>query len=99
MRLPRPAAGMIPHMSGLHRHSLLRSRPRRFECRNKVDCSSFGGVFGERAFARRAADAREFAIAEIEGRNGLLPVARDNDFAAGREKMIKSFPIVAQDRN
>src|SRR3954469_5839415 len=83
MRLPCPAAGMIPHMVD----DLLQFL-RAYGC----------GVTRENALPRAARDGRALASAHSQRRRHIVGRVRDDDLAAGFEEMIQPFPPVADDR-
>src|SRR5919201_6128808 len=66
--LPRPAAGIMPHISGLDPFRLASApgRSRHFERSQQLPRAMLGSMLGQRALARGVADAGDFAIAELE---------------------------------
>src|SRR3954447_17648533 len=100
MRLPRPAAGITPHMtSGLHRFAnrwtIIRD-PR--ERRLKRQGAAVRGVLDERPLARGRRHALQLDVGEIDRGDGVLGCPRDEDLLARHEKRIESVPPVRQDR-
>src|SRR3982751_750379 len=84
MRLPCPAAGMIPHMVP---HD-----------RDELAGTDAGAVFGERALTRTAADPPAHFGVEVEGRGHVVGGARDEDLAIRFEELFEAVPAVRQHR-
>src|SRR5690349_14396818 len=93
MREPRPAAGMMPHISC---HQGLRTT-RALEQRDQFVRAMLRGVFGQRAFARGFADAFQFGIGKIQRLERIARVARQQDFLVWSVERRQSRPVVAQD--
>ena len=55
------------------------------------------GVLGQRALARRIADATQLAVAQLERLGDVPAVAREQDLAARLEEGVEPVPTVAQD--
>src|SRR5215212_4723010 len=100
IRLPRPAAGTMPHISDLHRFPYGGGMPRscRIDRRLEVAGAPRGRVFGKDALAGALGDGSQLGIAEIEGRNCVLARAPDEDVAPGLEEGVQPLPRVRQDR-
>src|SRR6059036_1294985 len=83
MRLPRPAAGMIPHMSGLrHCERLYRALQHPLElARAALRC-----VLVEYAFARCAADPRDLIVAQVHRGARPFGIRGEQNFRARREE-------------
>src|SRR5919199_4152182 len=100
MRLPRPAAGTMPHMSDLQGRDagpdVGRTRP--FQSRFEGAGAAVRRVLGKRALARGPGDAAKLRIAEIERRDGVFGVPRHQDFMSRREELVEAVPMVGQDR-
>src|SRR5688500_6991805 len=74
MRLPRPAAGMTPHMSGLQgfakapRVRMAGGLERGLERHGAI----VGRVLGERTLASGGGDAHELSVRQVDRRDGLV---------------------------
>src|SRR3954465_8827437 len=80
IRVPAPAAGMIPHtIVAPHNAFELGGAARR-------------GVFGQRALARRARQRLQFAVGSIERRNRVGGGMRDENLVAGLEERVEPLP-------
>src|ERR671924_73915 len=101
MRLPRPAAGTMPHMSHLpDGESFLQWRPARLL--NRVEQNrgaAVGRMFGERTLARGHGDAPQLGIAQFERRNNIIGRANHQDLLPFRVKGRESIPIIRHDRH
>src|SRR5215212_1964972 len=99
MRLPRPAAGTMPHMSGLHRFPGRErlcgtgGRDRRFE----IARPPRRRMLRENPLAGIGGDALQLGVAEVEGGDGILARAPDQNVTPRREKGVEPFPPVRQD--
>src|SRR5436190_6282099 len=75
MRVPLPAAGMIPHMvSALHAFGFVVLRYTGagvLQQSDQLGGPAFGGVLGEDPLAPRLADIGEFPVAELERRQHI----------------------------
>src|SRR5829696_5382248 len=83
MRLPWPAAGMIPHMVP---HDL-----------DELGGAHLRAVMRECALARAARDPAPDLGIEVQRRDGVGGVPRNDDFGAGLEEGIEPFPPVGHD--
>src|SRR5436853_6226038 len=76
MRVPLPAAGIIPHMvSALHAFgfaSLRYARAAVFQQCNQLGGAALGGVLGQDPLPTGLADIGELAIAEVERRQHVI---------------------------
>src|SRR3954470_24239270 len=80
MRLPRPAAGTIPHMSGaLRGFGTIAFGERALE----IVEAPLRGVVRQGAGPARRGDAADLGLAAVEGRQHVGPVAGDQDLLAG----------------
>src|SRR5512133_3959112 len=82
MRLPRPAAGMTPHMSRLHEWRMRGGRRARIEALDQP--GEFAGalhgcVLVQNALARAARHRREIVVRHVERSQRVGRVARDDD--------------------
>src|SRR3954469_6455253 len=100
MRLPMPAAGTMPHMSGLHhgggpggvRSATVEEQALelfRAPCR---------GVFRQGALPARCGDPFQLRLRQIERRHRVLGVADDEDLPARLEERVQAIPAIRQDR-
>src|SRR3954451_7634197 len=83
MRLPCPAAGMMPHMVPHDRDELVGAHLR--------------AVFSQRALARATADAAPLLGIEIQRGGHVVRAARHENFAAGLEELVEPLPPVGAD--
>src|SRR5438105_2902661 len=103
MRVPLPAAGMIPHMpSTLHTFGF---RPRRHggaglfqEC-GQFCRTFFGGMLVEHALSAGFANLGELAVAEVERGQDVVGSPHDHDIAPRIEELVEPVPPVAQHRH
>src|SRR3954470_15595439 len=96
MRLPRPAAGTMPHMiSGPFQHADRRGRAlqRCYELASAV----LGGMFAERSSARRISDAAKLGVGQLERGKHVVGASRHQDILAGRKERIETFPVICDD--
>src|SRR5947209_3649969 len=100
IRLPLPAAGTTPHISGI-----LRMRETRRRCgAGRADVAlefaetDRAGMLGKDAVACGAADALLRRLIEIERCQCVLSVADDQHFRIRHEKMIEPVPPVGGNR-
>src|SRR3954452_10201540 len=84
IRLPMPAAGMMPRMI------------RSFDERDQIGGAVGRRVLGEHALPGRAADGGEGARVTREMRQGFVGIAGDEDLRAGREERLQSVPRIGQ---
>src|SRR5436309_14659458 len=94
MRLPRPAAGMMPHMSGLHRLALAGAGARRFESENEITRSFLRRMIGKRAFAGVLTNTTQLAIAQIERSERIRFALCHQDFRSPSKKSIQPVPVI-----
>src|SRR5437868_4722064 len=87
IRLPVPAAGMIPHT------------PSPSNLREQLVGALLGGVFLEHALPRGLADAGQLFRRARDRRDGLGGVAGDEDLLAGAEEGLDPGPVVAEHGN
>src|ERR671932_695513 len=99
MRLPRPAAGTMPHMSDLQGRDAGPDvrRARGVERRFERGGAAIRRVLRQGALARGPGDAAELGVVEVERRDGVLGAPRHQDLAAGREELVEAVPMVRQD--
>src|SRR5438045_320851 len=87
MRVPLPAAGIIPHMvSALHAFGFMvfgRTGACVLQQRDQLGGTALGGVLGKDPLPPRLADVGEFPVAEIERRKHVIGLANDDDVAPG----------------
>src|SRR3954466_15969311 len=96
MRLPRPAAGMMPHMSGLRHFAC--THVSRTDQLLEFTCALLGRMFLEHTLARCARDPRKFGITDIHRGKRVRGAGRDQNFRARREERVQSGPGIAKDR-
>src|SRR5918992_1554256 len=94
MRLPRPAAGTMPHMSGLHgfpgrEHS---SGVHGFDCGLEIKGATGRRMLLKNALAGTMGNVFQLGIAEIERRHCIFARSPDQDIASRLEKGIEPFP-------
>src|SRR2546423_9001142 len=96
MRVPRPAAGTMPHISRLrHCERLHCTVEQTLEfARAPVRC-----MLVKDALARRAADLRDLAIIHIHYSERVIGARREQDLGPRREKLLQSRPWITQDRS
>src|ERR687897_539588 len=94
MRLPRPAAGTIPHMSGLHHGAGPGWRIRRSQKCLELLGTAVRGVLFERARAACLGDPAQLGVREVEGRDGVRRGAGEQDLPSGLEEGVKPLPGV-----
>src|SRR3954465_3797263 len=87
MRLPIPAAGMIP------------PPPSPSDEREQLVRALLRGVLRQRPLPRRAADPRQFLRRAGDRGDGIAGVARDEDLLAWPEELPHAFPEVRQHRH
>src|SRR5918995_5231905 len=97
MRLPRPAAGTIPHMSGLHHGAAPGRRVRRTQERFELLGATVRGVLLERARPARLGDPAQLGVREVEGRDGVRRGVGEQDLPSGLEEGVEPLPGVGQD--
>src|SRR5436309_4933501 len=92
MRVPRPAAGTIPHISGLrHCTRLHRALDEALElARAPVRC-----VLLEDALARRAADPGNLAVVDVQGGKRVVGALGEENFLARGEELFQARPRIA----
>src|SRR5947209_457219 len=100
IRLPRPAAGTMPHMSGLLGLLVVRATP----CGSFQQGNEFAGplvrcVLVHGPLARPLCDASKLGVGHRQGGECVGLVACDQDLGAGSEERLDSWPVVAQERN
>ena len=92
MRVPLPAAGMMPHIGislpALRQQRFAALRPGARRCARPSVRS-----------ARRGADRRQLGVAAIERRQHVIGRPGDQDFAVGHEEFVETLPPVADDRS
>src|SRR4051794_31075167 len=97
IRLPRPAAGMMPHILRLRGlpcpNRLARVVERRFEVENAL-C---GGMFRQDTLLRRFGHPGQLGIREVDRGERLLRRLGDQDLAPRLEERIEPLPGVGQD--
>src|SRR3954466_10806852 len=97
MRLPRPAAGTMPHISRSLNFRLTGSGV----CRLLEQRCQFGGallrtVLIQRSLARACGHVREFPRIQLQCFNRVRCVVCEQDLLAGREEILKACPAVAE---
>src|SRR5512134_1395059 len=98
MRLPRPAAGTMPHISRLRGRSLgLEATPCAFEELKKFARPRFGRVLRHRALASSGGDTGDLRVGELECGRRVGRVRRDEDLLARLEKGGDPLPGVRYD--
>src|SRR4051794_24164610 len=86
MRLPIPAAGMIP--------SMITSDA--FDERDELTRAVLRRVLSENAVARATRDRRQRIATEVERGERVGGLARDQDLVARREELVEPWPVVAE---
>src|SRR5918993_2681460 len=96
MRLPRPAAGTMPHMSHSHgfRPRLPVRGPYRLDRCFEIARAAGRGVLGKDALARVRGDAVQLGVAEVERRHRILARSTDEDVTAWLEEGVEPFPAI-----
>src|SRR3954453_20759621 len=98
MRVPAPAAGMIPHTvpsSGIPgARFAVSARQNRLELRR----AAIGGVLGERALARAPRDASQLLVRALDRDHGGAGRVGDENLFARLEELVESRPGVRQNR-
>src|SRR4051794_13305578 len=100
MRVPLPAAGMIPHMvSALHAFDLASNRAvgaRLFEQCDQFSGAPLGGMLEQNPLPSGLAHVGKLTVAQVERRQDIAGSADDNDLAPGIEEFFEPIPPVAQ---
>src|SRR5579875_4139860 len=78
MRMPLPAAGMMPHMSGGLLHA------GRLECGDHAARAMGGGMLVKCALTRAAGDAAQDIVGQAQGGQRVLGAAGQQDFLTRR---------------
>src|SRR3954452_17767351 len=99
IRLPRPAAGIIPHISGLRRRERAALRlPRSFKQLNQLVGTPPRAVLLERPLPGAARHRLQLPIAQLKRCDHIGGSAGQNDFLTGLEECIEPVPDIAEDR-
>src|SRR5579883_3329370 len=77
IRLPAPAAGMMPHILHLQQTVFFFVPQGGIERRLQIFRAMFRGVFGQRALTRRAPNFRELFRRQVQGRHRVFAPAAD----------------------
>src|SRR3569623_694499 len=87
IRLPAPAAGTIPHITGLRRCSSDR-------CEHGLELrrAPLGRVLRERALARRGCDSTKCSVVQRDRTDSVIAVLGDEDLRARGEALIEPSP-------
>src|SRR5437868_4866779 len=99
IRLPRPAAGTMPHISRPRRSqkaALCLRRP--FEQLNQFVGTATGAVLFEGALTCAARHFLQLLVVQLKRSHHVGRSAGQNDLLIGLEKCIQSLPDVADDR-
>src|SRR5205823_14958402 len=98
MRLPRPAAGMIPHMVlRTHCYGFGRGSVRMVESFEQSSGSMLGSVLIEHALARRRCDRPKCRFVEVQRLERVIRRAGEENFSTRREKRFQSLPSIGED--
>src|SRR5689334_21840567 len=100
IRLPRPAAGITPHMSSLLlvcELALARACGALKET-NQLDGAPRRAVLVERSLAGALGDALQRAVVDLDRAEGVLFVVGEDDLLAGLKEIADALPHVAQNR-
>src|SRR4051812_46667702 len=98
IRVPRPAAGTMPHMVCYSLVSLCHSRRRRTRVLEQLlELARAMGrrVLREHALVRRARDPVHFGVGQLERVDDVLRRARHDDLLARPEELLQPGPRVA----
>src|SRR5947209_5972548 len=99
IRLPRPAAGMMPHISSLLGNPNARRRAgRAFEQFDQFTCAPARAMLVQRTLARASRQRRQFVVTGSERCDDVRRTFGMNDFVAGLEERIEPFPDIADNR-
>src|SRR3954452_19669157 len=99
MRLPRPAAGTMPHISHSLNSRLTGSGVGRLlEQRDQLGGAFLRTVLIQRSLARASGDLRQFRLLQLQCFKRVRGVACEQDLLARREEILKSRPAVAEQR-
>src|SRR3954470_3844428 len=97
MRLPRPAAGTTPHMSGSFRYRLSSAAAgRMFQQGDQFRRPFAGAVLIQSALARTRRHRRKLASTDLKGGERILCVVRQHDFLGGFEEVLDTGPAIAK---
>src|SRR5579883_2806450 len=97
IRLPEPAAGMMPHIFGLD-STVLRDRTRgSFQCLLQLLRAHAGGMIRQSPLIRGASDARQLFRGHFERLDRVLAGPRHQNFLTGNEEFLQAGPVVTQD--
>src|SRR3954449_1117759 len=99
MRLPRPAAGTTPHMSGSFRYRLPSAvAGRMFQQGDQFRRPFAGAVLIQSALASTCRHRRKLASTDLKSGERALCVVRQHNFLAGFEEMVDAGPAIAKQR-
>src|SRR4051812_6097908 len=99
MRLPRPAAGTTPHISGL-----LSGKPacvaacRLLQQLNQLFRAPFRTVLIKRSLSRTTSHATQLSIPQLERGKRVTFIAGQQDLLTGFEESVDAVPDIAQKR-
>src|SRR3954451_2602623 len=100
MRLPRPAAGTMPHISGSFSYGLAGITVCRvLQQRDQFGSSLVGAVLIQGSLAGAPRHPRQLVAAELKGGKRILCVMRKHDLLAGFEEALDPAPAIAEQRH
>src|SRR3954454_5050500 len=100
MRLPRPAAGTMAHISGSFGYGLARTTAcRMLQQRDQFGCSLLRAVLIQGPFAGAPGHRRQLVAAELKGGKRILCVTCEHDLLAGFEEALSRGPAIAEQRH
>src|SRR4051794_24000872 len=97
MRLPRPAAGTMPHISGSFGYGLA-GHPdcRMLQQRDQFGCSLLRAVLIQGSLAGAPGHRRQLVAAELKGGKRILCLTCEHDLLAGFEEALDAGPAIAE---
>src|SRR4051794_35076452 len=100
IRLPRPAAGMMPHISSFRGDETIAFRPRRsLEQVEQLGGTLRRAVLVQGSLAGAARHRKQFTVIAPKPLDYLVSVSGSNYLIVGTKKTIQTFPSVADDRS
>src|SRR5436305_560340 len=100
IRLPRPAAGMTPHISRLLSNESAWPKARNaIEHSNQFNRPPARAMLVEYTLAGAARHRQQLAVFGLEGSDHVRCTFSRNDFAAGLEECIEPVPDIADNRS
>src|SRR4051794_39359064 len=89
IRLPRPAAGMTPHISSLRCSNKAALQRRFFQELNQFGGASAGAVFFQRPLARPSRHRHQLAVVQFKRANDIGGVLSKGDFLIRPEERFQ----------